>query len=300
LVTLEGACVVYVNGEKQLHFMEVPVPVHTNIQITPVVDVFATTASVRLLECPPLGTLPPYLRSAAAESECIWLENEPAAQPCPRIPQRQNCLKIHEQEIGFHTLLKGHHCILLDNKTVTVCAQECKQCIALADRPLKFHSGVGWYFELCIMEIADTSAGGFGLGVTLARVNSMDSLPDRAWRLPETWLTGYWGRFFASGQQHVVAWSSQELKPQDRVGFLVTPKGACVIYVNGEKQMHFSDTPLPVFKDVELVPVVDIFASAATLRLLQSQPPGSAEHGQNFVEKEVVQLASSSSAAQYH
>lgn len=178
----------------------------------------------------------------------------------------------------FRSSLKGPNCSMtLDGSTVTR-TKGCRQCVVIGDHALDFFAGTGWYFELRINEVVTGWVGGLGLGVTLTHPSAVAALPDRAWRIPESWMAGYWGRMFTNGQQHLIDWKPQELRSNDKVGFLVTPQGHCIVYVNGEEKVNFSEVPVPVESgDVELTALVDVFASTASVSLCDSHPPEAAE-----------------------
>ena len=84
-------------------------------------------------------------------------------------------------------------------------------------------------------------------------------------RIPGSWVAGYWGRMFTNGQQHLIDWKPQDLKQQDRVGFLVSPKGESVVYVNGQEKVRFKETLVPT--EEPLLPIVDVFASTASVTI---------------------------------
>merc|ERR1711924_28659 len=108
-------------------------------------------------------------------------------------------------------------------------------------RPADQHfPGHGWYFELRINEVVTGWVGGLGIGVSLMSPSQITCLPDRAWRVPRTWIAGYWGRMFANGTQFIIDWKPQDLAVGDTVGFQVTPTGECVVYVNSISKVVFN------------------------------------------------------------
>jgi hypothetical protein len=176
----------------------------------------------------------------------------------------------------FSTRIKGQNCTVSFDGATATRTKGCRQCVVLGDSPLELHVGCGWYFELRINEVVTGWVGGLGIGVTLTRPGSLPCLPDRAWRVPNSWIAGYWGRMFGNGQQHLIDWKPQELKASDRVGFLVNLKGECIVYVNDEVRVHFTESKIPVNpigKGAELTALVDVFASAASVTLIDANPP---------------------------
>lgn len=178
----------------------------------------------------------------------------------------------------FSTRIKGQNCTVSFDGATATRTKGCRQCVVLGDTPLELHVGCGWYFELRINEVVTGWVGGLGIGITLTRPGSLPCLPDRAWRVPNSWIAGYWGRMFGNGQQHLIDWKPQELKASDRVGFLVNLKGECIVYVNDEVRVHFTESKVPVSpKGTELTALVDVFASAASVTLIDTLPPGITE-----------------------
>jgi len=174
----------------------------------------------------------------------------------------------------FRTTLKGNNCMMTFDGMTATRTKGCRQCVVLGDAPLEHHAGVGWYFELMVNEVVSGWVGGLGVGVTTARPSNITQLPDRAWRVPNSWIAGYWGRMFANGQQHLIEWRPQDLKVNEKVGFLVTLSGECIVYVNGEVKVHFNEVPVPISgADAELIALVDVFASTASVSLIEAIPP---------------------------
>merc|ERR1719158_554718 len=175
----------------------------------------------------------------------------------------------------FSTRIKGQNCTVSFDGATATRTKGCRQCVVLGDAPLELHVGCGWYFELRINEVVAGWVGGLGIGITLTRPGSLPCLPDRAWRVPNSWIAGYWGRMFGNGQQHLIDWKPQDLKAGDRVGYLVNLKGECIVYVNDEVRVQFTESKVPVSpKGTELTALVDVFASAASVTLIDAQPPG--------------------------
>ena len=43
--------------------------------------------------------------------------------------------------------------------------------------------------------------GGLGIGLTQTSSASLRRAPDKAWRMPRTFILGYWGRAFCDGKE---------------------------------------------------------------------------------------------------
>lgn len=162
-------------------------------------------------------------------------------------------------------------------------------CAVFGDGPLRRIPGVGWYFRLRIDSVCVGWVGGFAIGVTLTHPLSLSCLPDRAARVPRSWIAGYWGRTFANGQERFCSWRPQSLRLGDEVAFLVGLEGECVVFVNNEEQCRFADPPVPVRAisagspnhghgagaggGVEMTPLLDLSATAASVTFLNGAPP---------------------------
>lgn len=179
----------------------------------------------------------------------------------------------------FSTRVKDQNCTVTLDGTTATRAKNCQQCVVLGDRSLEFFEGCGWFFELALSEVIAGKTGGLGIGVTLTSPWSIPSLPEHAWRVPLTWIAGYWGNVFADGEKHKIDWNPSELSKGDRIGFLVTPTGEIDVYLNGCVCVRFKNAPIPVTSHggprvAQLTAIVDVFDSTASVTLLDSQPPG--------------------------
>lgn len=159
-------------------------------------------------------------------------------------------------------------------------------CAVFGDGPLKKIPGVGWYFRLRIDSVCVGWVGGFAIGVTMTHPLSLSCLPDRAARVPRSWIAGYWGRTFANGQERFCSWRPQTLRLGDEVAFFVGLEGECIVFVNNEETCRFADPPVPVraagnaaggvaggAPGVELTPLLDLSATAASITFLNGAPP---------------------------
>lgn len=154
-------------------------------------------------------------------------------------------------------------------------------CAVFGDSPLPRIPDVGWYFRLRINSGCSNWVGGFAIGVTLSKPSSLVPLPDRAARVPRSWIAGYWGRTFANGQERLNDWNPQALRPGDEVAFLVGTEGECSVFVNDEERCRFADPPVPVsqhmiaVEEVELTALIDVSAAATSVTFLNGAPPPS-------------------------
>lgn len=148
-------------------------------------------------------------------------------------------------------------------------------CAVFGDAPLVKMPGVGWYFRLRINSTNTGWVGGFGIGVTLSSHHALSTLPDRAARVPRSWLAGYWGRTFCDGHELPSIWKPQSLRPMDEVGFLVNLEGECSVFVNDEERCRFANPSVPVktAAEPELYALIDVSAAATSVTFLNGAPP---------------------------
>merc|ERR1712176_686718 len=109
---------------------------------------------------------------------------------------------------------------------------------------------------------------------------SLTELPDRAGKVPNSWIAGYWGRTFSNGHEQHSEWRPQDLRRNDEVGFLVTLDGECIVFVNDVERCRFADPPVPVKSqsDIQLTALLDLSATTASVKFQAggAPPPTSA------------------------
>lgn len=148
-------------------------------------------------------------------------------------------------------------------------------CAVFGDEPLQLIPSVGWYYRLRVNTTSTGWVGGFGIGVTLTSPGCLDVLPERAARVPLSWLAGYWGRTFSNGQERPSMWKPQSLKEGDEVGFLVDVQGECSVFVNDEERCRFSEPGVPVhnLSELEITPLIDVASAVVSVTFLIGAPP---------------------------
>jgi len=120
-------------------------------------------------------------------------------------------------------------------------------------------------------ETVEGWVGGLGIGVACTDWSELRRVPDKAWRLPNTYIVGYWGRIFANGEEQETSWRSDTLQPGARVGLMVLD-GGLIVFVNGEVVVRADGllgSPRGPF-----YPVVDVFAATRMITLNKNcRPP---------------------------
>lgn len=131
---------------------------------------------------------------------------------------------------------------------------------------------LGHYFEVIVRETVNGWVGGLGLGITRVTPTELKRMPDKAWRIPNTFIVGYWGCLFLDGREKRTRWKADTLKVGSRVGLLVTGdgRGDLVVFVDGEPVVKADDV-LPSSGIPEpLYPVIDVFAATLSVELQPS------------------------------
>lgn len=158
----------------------------------------------------------------------------------------------------------------------------CRQSVAIGSGPLPAQNW-GYYFEVEVQETVAGWVGGLGIGVTSTSPGSLRRVPDKAWRMPNSFIVGYWGCIFLDGKEHRTAWRSDSLCAGSRVGLLITGdgRGDLIVFVNGrpvvraEGALLGDGTDSTATWEEPLYPVVDVFAATRVVVLSQfaSPPP---------------------------
>jgi len=154
----------------------------------------------------------------------------------------------------------------------------CRQSVLIGSTPLARQKD-GWYFEVEIRETVEGWVGGVGIGVTTTSPGNLRRVPDKAWRMPNTYIIGYWGCVFLDGQERRTSWKPDLLQAGSKVGLLISESGgsggirvfvdgSLVVYIEGALGSHAVPT-------TEFYPVVDVFAAtlAVALQPFASPPP---------------------------
>mmetsp|Transcript_16753 Transcript_16753/g.39150 ORF Transcript_16753/g.39150 Transcript_16753/m.39150 type:complete len:632 (+) Transcript_16753:69-1964(+) len=163
-------------------------------------------------------------------------------------------------------------------------ARGCRQSVALGSGPL-VRQASGWYFEVGIQETVSGWVGGLGIGVTRTPPGGMTRVPDKAWRLPSTFIVGYWGCVFLDGMERKAQWRPDDLQAGQRVGFLVTGdgRGDIIVFVDDKPVVHVPGAMLAREMNMSssvavgvpepMFPIVDIFAATRTVAMLKRATP---------------------------
>jgi len=170
----------------------------------------------------------------------------------------------------------GVNVALSEDGYVATRMRGCRQSVLVGSAPLVPQLG-GWYFELEIKETVEGWVGGLGLGITRTRPDDLKRVPDKAWRMPHTFVVGYWGCVFIDGKERRTKWRVDTLPVGTKLGLLVSEgTGDLRVFAAGEL-MVLAEGALAehVFPGVELFPVVDVFAAtlAVSLSPRASPPP---------------------------
>jgi len=144
----------------------------------------------------------------------------------------------------------------------------CRQSVVIGSSPLDLQEQ-GWYFEVVVRETVNGWVGGLGIGVTRTAPSELRRLPDKGWRIPGTFIVGYWGCVFLDGRERRTKWKADSLEVGSKVGLLITGdgKGDLIVFVDGCPVVR-ADGVLPSAGQLDsLYPVIDIFAATLSVEL---------------------------------
>mmetsp|Transcript_43248 Transcript_43248/g.69138 ORF Transcript_43248/g.69138 Transcript_43248/m.69138 type:complete len:922 (-) Transcript_43248:148-2913(-) len=183
----------------------------------------------------------------------------------------------------------------------------CRQSVVVGSAPLE-PQDLGCYFEVVVRETVNGWVGGLGLGVTRVSPAEMKRMPDKAWRIPSTFIVGYWGCLFLDGREKRTRWKADTLKVGSRVGLLVTGdgRGDLIVFVDGEPVVRADDVLPNSFSSggmqEPLYPVIDVFAATLSVELMTNatapakpwgrdpSPPGSPASVVRSIQSSAVTL----------
>jgi len=145
----------------------------------------------------------------------------------------------------------------------------CRQSVVIGSEPLP-RRDAGWYFEVEIRETVDGWVGGLGIGVTSTTPERLGHVPDKAWRVPHTFIIGYWGCLFLDGKEHRSKWRADTLKIGSRVGIHVTDgTGDLHVFTNDEPVVFVKGavSGYSMIGNAGYYPIVDVFAATLSVGL---------------------------------
>lgn len=144
-----------------------------------------------------------------------------------------------------------------------------RQCVLLGELPLE-RTAQGWYYEVEIRETVDGWVGGLGIGVTATPPEDIKRVPDKAWRMPNTFIIGYWGCVFLDGKERRTTWRADTLPVGAHVGVLVSndESGDLRVFVDGTLAVLAEGALKALLSpNLRLFPVVDVFAATLAVAL---------------------------------
>lgn len=213
-------------------------------------------------------------KNASSRADTATLPTEPVLIP----PTMRLAEELAAQETQqppttapFNRQACGVNVVLSEDGYTATRTRGCRQSVLVGSAPLA-RQPLGWYFEVTVQETVEGWVGGLGLGFTLTSPSQLRRVPDKAWRMPHTYIVGYWGCVFLDGKERSTRWRADALPVGARVGALVSGDGSgdlrifvdgtLVVHAEGALQEHVRG-PGPV----ELFPVVDVFAATLSVEL---------------------------------
>jgi len=213
-------------------------------------------------------------RNASSRADTATLPTEPVLIP----PTMRLAEELAAQEMQqppttapFNRQACGVNVVLSEDGYTATRTRGCRQSVLVGSAPLA-RQPIGWYFEVKVQETVEGWVGGLGLGFTRTSPSQLRRVPDKAWRMPHTYIVGYWGCVFLDGKERRTRWRADTVPVGARVGALVSGDGsgdlrifvdgALVVHAEGALQEHLRG-PGPV----DFFPVVDVFAATLSVEL---------------------------------
>jgi len=169
----------------------------------------------------------------------------------------------------------GANVTLSEDALVATRTRGCRQSVVVGSTPLP-RQQLGWYYEVEVCETVDGWVGGLGIGVTRTSPLDLRRVPDKAWRLQNTWIVGYWGCVFLNGKEQRTQWRADALPAGSRVGILVSGDGSgdLRVFVDGILAVCVeAAVPIQTGSENALFPVVDVFAATLKVALRPGASP---------------------------
>eukprot|EP00930_Biecheleria_cincta_P070377 TRINITY_DN58011_c0_g1_i1.p1 TRINITY_DN58011_c0_g1~~TRINITY_DN58011_c0_g1_i1.p1 ORF type:complete len:692 (+),score=142.10 TRINITY_DN58011_c0_g1_i1:25-2076(+) len=179
--------------------------------------------------------------------------------------------KPAEAEFGytapFSSAACGSNVTLSEDGYVAARTRGCRQSVLIGSSPLEKRD-IGWYYELEVRETVEGWVGGLGLGITKTGPLEIRRVPDKAWRMPSTFMVGYWGCVFLDGKERRTAWRPDTLPTGARVGMLATSDGDLRVFVDGVSVVCIQGALKDILEPgLELYPILDVFAATVAVQL---------------------------------
>jgi len=203
-----------------------------------------------------------------------------------------------ERTFPFHPSTCGTNVSLSEDNYTVSRTQGCRQSVAIGSGPLARQKW-GWYFEVTVRETLPGWTGGLGIGMTRTAPDQIERVADKAWRIPSTYVVGYWGCAFIEGEEVRVRWCSDRLQVGARVGVLITSDGDgdLIVFVDDKpvvrvnKRVHIESEAVEQF-----YPIVDVFAATRAVTLSKyattPDPPWNVEQGKMLSSRLSSRLSS--------
>lgn len=168
----------------------------------------------------------------------------------------------------------GLNILLSEDGYVATRSCGCRESAVLGSAALE-RQPQGLYFEVEVRQTVEGWLGGLAVGLTHSAPSHFQDqrLPDKAWRLPDTFIIGYAGSAYLNGRELRVSWKSDALKVGQRVGLLLSDKSDLCVFVDGAEVAKVEGHELLAagLRAEALYPVVDV--SNATLAVALCSEP---------------------------
>eukprot|EP00927_Polykrikos_kofoidii_P082037 TRINITY_DN8041_c0_g1_i1.p1 TRINITY_DN8041_c0_g1~~TRINITY_DN8041_c0_g1_i1.p1 ORF type:complete len:659 (+),score=82.75 TRINITY_DN8041_c0_g1_i1:208-2184(+) len=171
-------------------------------------------------------------------------------------------------EMGpFHRASLGINISLSEEGYVATRTRGSRHSVVIGSTPLS-RFNLGYYFEVEVSAIEDGWINGLALGVTFTRPDNITRMPDKASRIPDTFVVGYNGCVFVDGQELRTTWRADLIPVGSKVGCLVSSNGDIRIFCDGDVVLRVGRALADMIKHgVKMFPVVDVYSATKAVKL---------------------------------
>lgn len=209
-------------------------------------------------------------RAAVAELQRHAGLLEVPSLACMDTVQVQSCPPFSHETVGLNILLSP------DGYTATRSCG-CRESVAICKGPLQLQEE-GLYFEVEVLQTVDGWLGGLGIGVTHANPSALKDqrLPDKASKVPGSFILGYAGSKYLNGNEDSISWQPDQLRVGQRVGLLLDgTTNDLAVNVDGQEVARVLGDELRL-QGLGLDPlygIVDVYNATLSVRLRPGATP---------------------------
>jgi len=221
---------------------------------------------------------------------------------CEKLPEKKD--RKHDHRLRFDLQWKAKGLLLSEDLLSASCRRAQYGGVVMSSRPVK-RQPYGRWFEVLVEEVDSTRwSDGLGIGIAAiphvgnAKKNKDKELDDELEGyaneiLPDSWMLGYDGRAMICQDSRYIGgqdshklwpensgftthatnsmWRPRNLRPGDVLGYVATPEGSLLLFVNDELVYHVRRAGVPW--NVEMHATVDLDGSTKSIHLMNTKCP---------------------------